>query len=186
MFTEDIWKDFSEDRRYNLYCILEYFGYLRNLRGRLFSSEKFSEIFGNLYPLGCTLKPWNVELRNGLRELAAFTEHKRLAIGDLAQTLSGSNRAMQPRCAMRFESHIPKSLAMRRVFFFPLAMRKHIRLIWNHRKMPEKKPLRKSCDVGLRREKSEHVFGIERCEMPAIRTPATVWPAMRAPAMPNR
>ena len=24
------------------------------------------------------------------------------------------------------------------------------------------------------------------CEMPAIRTPAAVWPAMRAPAMPNR
>ena len=29
-------------------------------------------------------------------------------------------------------------------------------------------------------------FKIERCEMPAIRTPAAVWPAMRAPAMPNR
>ena len=26
---------------------------------------------------------------------------------------------------------------------------------------------------------------IERCEMPAIRTLAAVWPAMRAPAMPN-
>ena len=26
--------------------------------------------------------------------------------------LSGPNRAMQPRCAMRFESHTPKSLAM--------------------------------------------------------------------------
>ena len=31
--------------------------------------------------------------------------------------LSGPNRAMQPRCAMRFESHIPKSLAMRKGFF---------------------------------------------------------------------
>ena len=34
-----------------------------------------------------------------------------------SNTLSGPNRAMQPRCAMRFESHIPKSLAMRKVFF---------------------------------------------------------------------
>ena len=31
--------------------------------------------------------------------------------------LSGPNRAMQPRCAMRFESHTPKSLAMRKSFF---------------------------------------------------------------------
>ena len=59
--------------------------------------------------------------------------------------LCGPNRAMQPRCAMRFESHIPKSLAMRKSFFFfyfnfSLAMRKHIRLIWNHRKMPEQMP----------------------------------------------
>ena len=53
--------------------------------------------------------------------------------------LSGPNRAMQPRCAMRFELHTPKSLAMRKSFFF-LAMRKHIRLIWNHRKMQEKTP----------------------------------------------
>ena len=29
-------------------------------------------------------------------------------------------------------------------------------------------------------------FKIERYEMPAIRTPAAVWPAMRVPAMPNR
>ena len=35
---------------------------------------------------------------------------------------------MQPRCATRFESHTPKSPAMR----------KPISLIWNHRKMPEK------------------------------------------------
>ena len=32
--------------------------------------------------------------------------------------LGGPNRAMQPRCAMRFESHTPKSLAMRKSFFF--------------------------------------------------------------------
>ena len=34
-----------------------------------------------------------------------------------SSVLSGPNRAMQPRCAMRFESHTPKSLAMRKVFF---------------------------------------------------------------------
>ena len=32
--------------------------------------------------------------------------------------VSGPNRAMQPRCAMRFESHTPKSLAMRKSLFF--------------------------------------------------------------------
>ena len=66
------------------------------------------------------------------------------------QELSGPNRAMQPQCAMRFESHIPESLAMRKRFLLAV------------------------------------FFKIERCEMPAIRTPAAVWPAMRAPAMPNR
>ena len=66
--------------------------------------------------------------------------------------LSGPNRAMQPRCAMRFKSRTPKSLAMRKSF--SLAMRIPIRLIWDHRKMPEKKKLRKSCDVGLRCQKS--------------------------------
>ena len=35
-----------------------------------------------------------------------------------SQELSGPNRAMQPRCAMRFESHIPESLAMRTSLFF--------------------------------------------------------------------
>ena len=65
--------------------------------------------------------------------------------------LSGPNRAMQPRCAMRFESHTPKSLAMRNIF--SLAMRKPITLISNHKKIAEKS-LRKSCDVGLRCEKS--------------------------------
>ena len=34
-----------------------------------------------------------------------------------SRKLSGPNRAMQPRCAMRFESHTPKSLAMRKIFF---------------------------------------------------------------------
>ena len=48
--------------------------------------------------------------------------------------LSGPNRGMQLRCAMRFESHTPKSLAMR--FFASDAT--PLSLIWNHRKMPEK------------------------------------------------
>ena len=42
-------------------------------------------------------------------------------------------------------------------------------------------PAMLACDA-----KNRGVFKIERCEMPAIRTPAAVWPAMRAPAMPNR
>ena len=36
--------------------------------------------------------------------------------------LSRPNRAMPPRCAMRFESHAPKSIAMRKGFFFSLAV----------------------------------------------------------------
>ena len=45
MFAEDISEDFLEGRTYHLYWILEYSGYLRNLRRRLLSSEKFSEVF---------------------------------------------------------------------------------------------------------------------------------------------
>ena len=40
--------------------------------------------------------------------------------------LSGPNRAMQPRCATRFESHIPKSLAMRKRFFFASDAKTHL------------------------------------------------------------
>ena len=54
MFAEDISEDFSEDRRL-LYIIFTGFysisGYLRNLRGRLLSSEKFSSL-----SLSCRLK----------------------------------------------------------------------------------------------------------------------------------
>ena len=100
-----------------------------------------------------------------------------------AQELSGPNRAMQPRCAMRFESHTPKSLAMRKSF--SLAMRKYISLIWNHRKMPEK-PSANILRCWPAMQKIGMFFTIERCEMPAIRTPAAVWSAMQVPAMPNR
>ena len=37
--------------------------------------------------------------------------------GPHSQGPSGPNRAMPPRCAMRFESRTPKSLAMRQRFF---------------------------------------------------------------------
>ena len=52
----DISEDFSEDRRYHFYTgFYGISGYLRNLRGRLLSSEKFSEVF----TLGVfTLKPF--------------------------------------------------------------------------------------------------------------------------------
>ena len=59
MFAEDISEDFSEDRRYHFYIgFLEYFWISsRNLRGRLLSSEKFSEVF-TLWVF--TLKPFPV------------------------------------------------------------------------------------------------------------------------------
>ena len=67
--------------------------------------------------------------------------------------------------------------------FISLAMRKPIRLIWNHRKMPPKKPAKiLRCWPAM--QKIGMFFKIERCEM--LRTPAAVWPAMRALAMPNR
>ena len=42
MFAEDITEDFSDITFTGFYTIS---GYLRNLRGRLLSSEKFSEVF---------------------------------------------------------------------------------------------------------------------------------------------
>ena len=57
MFAEDISEDFSEDRRYHFYWFLSISGYLRNLRGRLLSSEKFSEVF-TLWVF--TLKPFPI------------------------------------------------------------------------------------------------------------------------------
>ena len=46
MFAEDISEDFSEDRRYHLKLVdfKSISGYLRNLRGRLLSSQEFSEV----------------------------------------------------------------------------------------------------------------------------------------------
>ena len=47
----------------------------------------------------------------------------------------------------------------------------------NARKNACENPAMLACDA-----KNQGVFKIERCEMPAIRTLAAVWPAMRAPA----
>ena len=57
MFAEDISEDFSEDGRNHFYWILESISgkNFRNLRGRLLSSEKFSEVF-TLWVF--TLKPF--------------------------------------------------------------------------------------------------------------------------------
>ena len=68
----------------------------------------------------------------------------------MRQGLSGPNRAMQPRCAMRFESRTPKSLAMRKVLFASDAKTHSLDL--KSQENARKKGLRKSCDVGLRCE----------------------------------
>ena len=41
----------------------------------------------------------------------------KLKMTKVNQNVSGPNRAMPPQCAMRFESHTPKSLATRKRFF---------------------------------------------------------------------
>ena len=70
MFAEDISEDFSEDREYHFYTVFySISGYLRNLRGRLLSSEKFSEVF-TLWVF--TLKPFPVK---GTRRMG--TKHRR-------------------------------------------------------------------------------------------------------------
>ena len=63
MFAEDISEDFSEDRRYHFYSgFYSISGYLRNLRGRLLSSEKFSEVF-TLWVF--TLEPFPAKIVRG-------------------------------------------------------------------------------------------------------------------------
>ena len=47
------------------------------------------------------------------------------AVWPVVRVLSGPNRAMQPRCAMRFESHTLKSLAMRIFFLFASDAKTH-------------------------------------------------------------
>ena len=104
--------------------------------------------------------------------------------------LIGPNFAMRPWCVMRFESHNPKSLAMRKVFYPSDA--KPLNLLWAHRKIAAK--ARKSCDVGLRCKKSAYFlrsshakclrFGLPlrfglRCEHPRYQIASDVGRAMR-------
>ena len=63
-------------------------------------------------------------------------------------------------------------------------MQKPISLISNHRKTPEK-PSAKILRCWPAIQKIGMLFKIERCEMPAIWTPAAVWLAMRVSAMPK-
>ena len=73
MFAEDISEDFSEDRRYHFYWVFySISGYLRNLRGRLLSSEKFSEVF-TLWVF--TLKPFPVDAPAILVPVSVFLWH---------------------------------------------------------------------------------------------------------------
>ena len=88
--------------------------------------------------------------------------------GPFGQGLSGPNRAMPPRCAMRFESHSPKSLAMRekKSFFFFASDAKTHSLDLNHTKTQEK-PSAKILRCWPAMRKIGMFFKIERCEMPA-------------------
>ena len=111
----------------------------------------------------------------------------------LRQRLSGPNGAMQPRCAMRFESHIPKSLAMRKAFFASDAKTHSLDLKSqeNARKKPAKilrcwpamrkigvvfkdRAMRNGCGFGLPLR-----FGL-RCEHPRCQIASDVDRAMRA------
>ena len=86
-------------------------------------------------------KPWKTDREKDHPDFRRF----------LVITLRRPNRAMQPRCAMRFESHTPKSLAMWKVF--SLAMQNT--LAWSEfTRKRQKNPLQKSSDVGLRCGKS--------------------------------
>ena len=65
---------------------------------------------------GITLRPviFGVEFRFLGRGSGVLSPYSWSVV---SQPFSGPNRAMQLRCAMRFESHTPKSLAMRKSFF---------------------------------------------------------------------
>ena len=69
--------------------------------------------------------------------------------------LSGPNRAMQPRCAMRFESHTSKSLAMQTSFSLAMRKKPQIDLISPEKshKNSRENPAMLACDA-----KNRHVF----------------------------
>ena len=106
--------------------------------------------------------------------------------------LSGPNRAMQPRCAMRFESHIPKSLAMRKSFFASDAKAHSLDLKSqeNARKRACENPAMLACDAknrGVLRSSDAKClrFGLPlrfglRCEHPRCQITSDVGRAMRA------
>ena len=69
MFAEDISEDFSDLTLTGIYSIS---GYLRNLRGRLLSSEKFSEVF-TLWVF--TLKPFPESVNSPILKIEFFCAH---------------------------------------------------------------------------------------------------------------
>ena len=83
----------------------------------------------------------------------------RLFLSPETRSLSGLDRAMPPWCAMRFESHAPKSLAMRKCFF-SLAMWKPLMLLWFHRKSATEGPAKKTLRCLQTRCKKSPYFSI--------------------------
>ena len=108
-------------------------------------------------------------------------------------TQRGPNRAMQPRCAMRFESHTPKTLAMRKSCFASDA-KTHwfdLKSQENARKTFCENPAMLACDaknrhVFLRSSDAKSLrFGLPlrfglRCECPRCQITSDVDRSMRA------
>ena len=89
-FAEDNSEDFSEDRRYHFYIgFWSTSGYLRNLRGSLLSSEKFSEDFAlsALLPLSRFLA--KSKMSSGDRDCTGQSWH---SVGPTAALRPWSNR----------------------------------------------------------------------------------------------
>ena len=112
----------------------------------------------------------------------------------LAQNLSGPNRTMQPRCAMRFEAHIPKSLAMRKIFLFASDAKTHSLDLKSQENAARKRacenPAMLACDaknrVDLLRSSDAKClrFGLPlrfglRCEQPRCQITSDVGRVMR-------
>ena len=75
---------------------------------------------------------------------------------------------MQPRCAMRFESHIPKSLAMPKSLFASDAKTHSLDLNSQENARKQKKKPAKILRCWPAMRKIGVFFKIERCEVPAI------------------
>ena len=105
MFAEDASKDFSEDRRYHFYtgfCSVSV--YLQNLRRRLLSSEKFSEVF-TLWVF--TLKPFS-------RDYHRLTLLKRGCANSVVGLESSLNQSYESRRPPDYSSNLypPKTFAI--------------------------------------------------------------------------